>query len=187
MLGLNELTTSRCQPPFRGEQFLESLKGAHTTEKEQLWINFFRTLEMNYAGPCAETVDLFLNLPLDEAEVSPRERRFSLSQVLGRRRLFVSEQGNTFGLCPGDSELGDEIAIIHGAKVPFVVRRAGEGGAYAVVGSAFVAQLMDGSFIEALQASKQLPNCGSVSPWTWRGAQFSVRIPGDECGMVGFV
>jgi hypothetical protein len=187
MLGLNEPMTSRCQPPFTGEKFLESMKGVHMTEKEQLWINFFRTLEMNYAGPCAETIDLFLNLPLDEAESSPRDRRFHLSQVLGRRRLFVSEQRNTFGLCPGDSQLGDEIAIIHGAKVPFVVRRAGEGGAYTVVGPSFVAQLMDGSFLKALQASKQLSNGGSGFPCTWHGAQFSVRIPGDESGMVGFV
>jgi hypothetical protein len=61
-------------------------------EEELLWINFFRTLDMNHAEPGAETVGLFLNLPLDEAEASPRVRCFRLSQMLGRRWLFVTEQ-----------------------------------------------------------------------------------------------
>jgi heterokaryon incompatibility protein (HET) len=187
MLRLNDLTTSRRQPPFRGKQLLESIKSGYPTKEEQLWIDFFRTLEMNYAGPFAETIDLFLKASLDKTERNSNARCFRLSQMLGRRRLFVAKQRNAFGLCPRDAEPGDEIAIIHGAKTPFVVRQVSKGGLYAVVGPAFVVQLMDGSFIEALQSTEQISNGGSATLWTWRGAQFSVRIPQGECGMVGFV
>ncbi|KAH7079453.1 heterokaryon incompatibility protein-domain-containing protein [Paraphoma chrysanthemicola] len=61
-------------------------------------------------------------------------------------RSFISESGYV-GLCPLESQTGDTIAIFVGARVPYVIRQAGEPGTWTLVGEAHVYGIMDGEFM----------------------------------------
>lgn len=67
------------------------------------------------------------------------------------RRLFVSNL-SFLGLGPSDSEIGDEVCLLTGSRVPFVIRRL-ESGEYRVVGECFVFGIMDN---EVLDGSSEL-------------------------------
>ncbi len=69
-----------------------------------------------------------------------------------KRRAFLSDAGHV-GLVPLASEVGDEIHVVPGASVPYVLRLAGavgeEGHRQGVlVGEAYVYGIMDGEFME---------------------------------------
>ncbi|KAH3965816.1 hypothetical protein HBH51_147750 [Parastagonospora nodorum] len=57
-------------------------------------------------------------------------------------QVCVSEKG-WVGLCPVGSRVGDEMMIIAGARVPYIVRKAG-GGTYKLIGESYVHGIMDG-------------------------------------------
>lgn len=58
------------------------------------------------------------------------------------RRLFYSSEGR-FGLGPGRAEVGDKIVILHGSRVPFVLR-GGAAGTHTLVGECFYDGVMYG-------------------------------------------
>lgn len=66
--------------------------------------------------------------------------------------LSKDDFGGYVGLCPSQSEVGDEIFIPIGSHVPLVFRKDGD-GFYRVVGEAYVQGLMDG---EALKLDLQI-------------------------------
>jgi hypothetical protein len=59
---------------------------------------------------------------------------------------FLSTKGYV-GLGPAHLRKGDVICILHGAHVPFILRKS-EGESYQLVGEAFVYGIMDGEFVE---------------------------------------
>ncbi|KAF2848775.1 HET-domain-containing protein [Plenodomus tracheiphilus IPT5] len=67
--------------------------------------------------------------------------------VRNERRFVVTEKGR-LGFVPLAAGLGDVVAVLAGAHVPYVLRSEGEGGGdgscYSVVGDAYVHGIMDG-------------------------------------------
>ena len=66
--------------------------------------------------------------------------------------LIVTKRG-LLGTCPMRGQAGDEIWILRGSDVPFVLRPMGNGGEYCFIGSIFMLDVMDGG---ALRERPQL-------------------------------
>jgi hypothetical protein len=63
------------------------------------------------------------------------------------RRPFISEAG-FIGLVPMDAAEGDLLAVVHVARVPFVLRaREGDKNGWVLIGEAYVDGLMDGEVL----------------------------------------
>ncbi|KAG0699725.1 heterokaryon incompatibility protein-domain-containing protein [Suillus ampliporus] len=62
------------------------------------------------------------------------------------RRVFSTERGD-LGIAHQGARVGDEVVVLPGAAVPFVVREV-EGGAYILIGEAFVHGAMRGEALE---------------------------------------
>ncbi|KAG1757971.1 heterokaryon incompatibility protein-domain-containing protein [Suillus lakei] len=75
-------------------------------------------------------------------------RRFAGTFVwmCSARRVFSTEQGD-LGIAHQSARVGDEVVVVSGAAVPFVVREV-EGGAYVLIGEAFVHGAMSGEALE---------------------------------------
>ncbi|KAI1350381.1 heterokaryon incompatibility protein-domain-containing protein [Xylaria sp. FL0043] len=81
---------------------------------------------------------------------------YHLLACLWQRRLFVTEQ-NRIGLAPRDASIGDEVHIVLGAPVPFILRhieepakegaRTDAGPSYIVIGNSYFHDVMDGGWI----------------------------------------
>ncbi|KAI9154865.1 Heterokaryon incompatibility protein [Paramyrothecium foliicola] len=74
-----------------------------------------------------------------------------ISTSINMRRLFVSEDPGWIGLVPVDTEVGDEVVLLEGGRVPYILRRAREckdasgTSLYHFVGAAYMHGVMDGS------------------------------------------
>ncbi|KAG2129759.1 heterokaryon incompatibility protein-domain-containing protein [Suillus clintonianus] len=75
-------------------------------------------------------------------------RRFAgtFLRMCSARRVFSTEQGG-LGIAHQGARVGDEVVIVPGAAVPFVVREI-ESGVYVLIGEAFVHGVMDGEALE---------------------------------------
>jgi hypothetical protein len=67
-------------------------------------------------------------------------------RMCSARRVFSTEQGD-LGIAHQGARVGDEVVVVPGAAVPFVVREV-EGGAYVLIGEAFVHGAMNGEALE---------------------------------------
>jgi hypothetical protein len=65
--------------------------------------------------------------------------------LLGRN-MFVTD-GASMGLSSRDVKVGDEVVLVRGARMVFVVRRREDGEGYTLVGEAYVSGAMDGEFV----------------------------------------
>ena len=74
------------------------------------------------------------------------------------RSLFITEDGH-FGLGPESAAEKDEVWILFGAQVPFVLRPAPERGpnAYTLVGEAYVHGFMEGEALHGRSSSEREP------------------------------
>ncbi|KAI4691312.1 uncharacterized protein J4E84_003603 [Alternaria hordeiaustralica] len=68
-------------------------------------------------------------------------------------KCFVSTTG-FMGLVYPDAQPGDEIVILFGLEMPFVVRPDAEPGHYQLIGECFVLGLMEGEAMEGLEDSQ---------------------------------
>jgi hypothetical protein len=75
----------------------------------------------------------------------------TVRQICTGKRFGITEHGR-MGLFPGSSKAGDEVVLIAGAKVPFVLRRIGKGEKgiiyFKLVGPAFVEGVMYGEGLD---------------------------------------
>ncbi|KAG2345313.1 hypothetical protein BDR05DRAFT_960759, partial [Suillus weaverae] len=67
------------------------------------------------------------------------------------RRVFSTNQGD-LGIAHQGARVGDEVVVVPGAAVPFVVREV-EGGLYILIGEAFVHGAMNGEALEGKDSS----------------------------------
>ena len=74
-----------------------------------------------------------------------------------RRKPFITTKGN-LGLGPLAMQEGDMVAVLAGANVPFIVRKATE-GRLEIVGEAYVNGIMDGEAFEKPGSSQILEFC----------------------------
>jgi len=72
--------------------------------------------------------------------------------AFGRRRLFRTST-ELLGLGPMDMVIGDEVWILAGAKMPFVLRSL-ENGRYRLLGQAYVHGVMHGEAVEGSDGSE---------------------------------
>lgn len=71
----------------------------------------------------------------------------SVDRYAAAMRFCTTKEGK-LGQAPAGAQEGDEICIIKGAQVPFVVRAGSESGKYRIVGEAYVHGVMDGEMLD---------------------------------------
>ncbi|KAK8041283.1 heterokaryon incompatibility protein-domain-containing protein [Apiospora phragmitis] len=67
--------------------------------------------------------------------------------ALSGRRFFVTEQGH-MGIGPPTLKTGDEVCVLLGGEVPFVLRPVGERGTFKLVGQCYTHGFMDGEAVQ---------------------------------------
>jgi hypothetical protein len=92
-----------------------------------------------------------LNLPLPRVEPHLIDFGGMMEMMLGRR-LMWSVQGY-LGSVPDIAREGDAIALVHGCRVPLVLREA-DGGAWELVGDCYVHGIMYGERFESSRCGK---------------------------------
>ena len=66
-----------------------------------------------------------------------------------QRRLFETQPGGTFGLCPAETKVGDYVVFFYGCRTPMVVRPVAKGGKlYRLIGEAYMPYQMEGESLE---------------------------------------
>lgn len=104
---------------------------------ESIPVAFFKTLTMGRIG--------------DDAGHEPEDlMRVEIARIkaIERRRFFVTQAG-FMALGPAETQVGDKVVVIHGAHVPFVLRKDVDGGGgHAVVGEVYVHGLMNGEALD---------------------------------------
>ncbi|KAL1607978.1 Folylpolyglutamate synthetase [Paraconiothyrium brasiliense] len=93
--------------------------------------------------------------PLDKIEEASRSFYYQKSRAYQKilrafgkgRRFFVTQTGY-LGLGPDSVEAGDEVYIISGASIPFVLRPTGGSRSYKIIGETYVHGIMDGEFMQ---------------------------------------
>ncbi|KAK4445298.1 hypothetical protein QBC34DRAFT_384322 [Podospora aff. communis PSN243] len=68
----------------------------------------------------------------------------TLATALLDRTMYVTE-GGRMGLCWPHAKAGDEVWILHGSKMPFVLRPVGE--AYNLIGDCYLQGVMEGECV----------------------------------------
>jgi len=67
------------------------------------------------------------------------------------RRFFVTDTGY-IGLCPEIAQTGDEVCILQGGRVPYVIRQFGV-GEWELIGECYVSGTMHGEFVERTEGN----------------------------------
>ncbi|TEY39986.1 hypothetical protein BOTCAL_0444g00080 [Botryotinia calthae] len=60
------------------------------------------------------------------------------------RRFFIAKEPRWIGLVPMDAQIGDQIFLLEGGKVPYILRRIGGKDEYKIIGDCYVYGIMDG-------------------------------------------
>jgi len=87
---------------------------------------------------------------------------WSMLPVIYGRAMFLTQQGH-IGMCYPDSRIGDEVWVLHGGKVPFVLRQIQEHDrrialgmpGYVFVGDCYLDRFMDGEAIQDGRSRRQ--------------------------------
>jgi hypothetical protein len=95
--------------------------------------------------------------PWPECVVSPQEFKDQVRRVMLYRCLFRTE-GGWMGVCSETCEVGDEVWLLEGGAVPYVLRRMPEGGKKGFVfrGECYVHGAMNGELIKEGDVEQRL-------------------------------
>ncbi|KAM0540538.1 hypothetical protein ACHAPJ_013586 [Fusarium lateritium] len=77
----------------------------------------------------------------------------ALAPVLHDYRVFITES-NLFGVGPVDMEIGDQLCVLFGAEVPFLLRPK---DGYRVIGECYVYDIMHGEILDKLASDPDRP------------------------------
>ena len=90
---------------------------------------------------------------MDRSRIATFKAR--MAEVKATRRMFRSGK-HYIGMGSKSVEVGDQIWLLRGANVPFILRRAGNGnGNYRLIGEAYVHGIMHGEAMEGRLGSVQ--------------------------------
>ncbi|KAH8681787.1 heterokaryon incompatibility protein-domain-containing protein [Xylariales sp. PMI_506] len=70
-----------------------------------------------------------------------------IAKACSHRALYVSEKGY-MGLAPWNARKGDVVAILHGAKTPFLLRERPRSGRFRLIGETFLYGIMGGEALD---------------------------------------
>lgn len=66
------------------------------------------------------------------------------------------------GLVPSSTEVGDEVHVLGGVTVPFVLRATAETQKYTLIGDSYIHGIMDGEFVAGKDGVEDLGKWGLV-------------------------
>jgi hypothetical protein len=75
------------------------------------------------------------------------------SNRISEATFCVSERGYA-GLVPAGAAVGDSICVLHGGKVPFVLRETSRKGVFKMIGECYIHGLMYGEALELQETAK---------------------------------
>ncbi|KAF0322271.1 heterokaryon incompatibility protein [Colletotrichum asianum] len=85
-------------------------------------------------------------------QLEERDADFQLEKYALGRRFFITKKGY-MGLAPAGAETGDNVVVLFGSHVPFILRGR-EAGDYEVVGETYVSGIMKGEVLKELNDGK---------------------------------
>ncbi|KAH6716999.1 heterokaryon incompatibility protein-domain-containing protein [Leptodontidium sp. MPI-SDFR-AT-0119] len=121
----------------------------------QLYENYYSAFRKQLGMPSTDPQDRDQERVEDSAgdELNMHARRFvaALWQSAHGRKYCLTARGD-MTIVPKFAEMGDEICLLAGCNVPFVIRRvkgmADDGGRYELVGECYVHEIMRGADVE---------------------------------------
>ncbi|KUJ16687.1 HET-domain-containing protein [Mollisia scopiformis] len=133
------------------------LTAVHTPENvsRQFFLDWFkRNRQLHIQGHSLEDIcKESLEVPSDENESFPDQEtflsRFQDSTRRMSRRFMTTRNGNT-GMVPCRTEKGDEIWVLHGCRIPMVLRKADKEATFNVVGECYLNDFMNGEAFNLL-------------------------------------
>ncbi|KAI0446705.1 HET domain-containing protein [Xylaria telfairii] len=69
-------------------------------------------------------------------------------------RSFVVTSGNLMGICPGDTEVGDQVVVLYGGGVPYIARR--QVSSWLFIGESYVHGLMKGEVFRSCRRGEAI-------------------------------
>lgn len=115
-----------------------------------------------------DTYDIITKASLEGDLPGEPQRFLDVADVLcSKRRLFVTASGH-LGYGPGNAEVGDIVAILGGASMPFILQR--EDDAYSIVGECFIDETMHGEAVQVVKEKQRLR--GPITAKGFRKAMF---------------
>jgi hypothetical protein len=75
-----------------------------------------------------------------------------ISYAVRGRRFFFTDTGY-IGLGPESAQEGDEVCMLEGGRVSYVIWEVGWGGGWELVGKCFVAGVMHGEFVDQAEGN----------------------------------
>ncbi|KAM3072057.1 hypothetical protein ACMFMG_008518 [Clarireedia jacksonii] len=124
------------------------LDGRYQSSKEAVWRTM---LADTYAGEhpappeCEEIMAEFLSPDADHTRAQMEQMRQEIEHANDRRSLFRTSIG-CLGIGPQSLQVHDEVWVLKGATVPFVLRPR-EDGTYQLIGEAYLHGLMHGELV----------------------------------------
>lgn len=108
----------------------------------------------------------YQDVPGAETQLSRSERHLNVFEshvifMAAGRRFFVSGTG-LIGLAPQDAQVGDEIWVVNGGRVPLIVRplssvqNGSHDDEYTFIGDSYVHGIMRGEFVEKQQTERTI-------------------------------
>jgi hypothetical protein len=73
-------------------------------------------------------------------------------------RPFISKSGYV-GLCPLETQSGDQIAVFMGARVPYIIRKKENEPRWILIGESHVYGIMDGEFMSNSPVPEEITLC----------------------------
>ena len=126
--------------PKRADQNTPARPSAAFFEYFSAWVKQFRLIQENYRD--GRPVDTSTRAYQD-IEALSHEWLIQMGPTAGRR--LGALHCKRLALLPGNARVGDEVWILSGVKLPFVVRR--KGAHYQLVGSCYLHGMMDGQAV----------------------------------------
>lgn len=131
-----------------------AMYGVHPGTDQFRWLNGCReSLAGEDRSPWSVSTDR-RSSRWNEKWIAARQRFSCAAGLVARnRRLFTSESGHV-GLGPGDIAAGDEVWVLAGAAVPFILRGR-EDGRKTLVGPCYIDDVMDGEAVSAAKSGER--------------------------------
>jgi hypothetical protein len=103
-----------------------------------------------------------IKVPLPDEQVKNNFLSFACIQCqLGRMcdsRPFISKSGYV-GLCPLETQSGDQIAVFMGVRVPYIIRKKENEPRWILIGESHVYGIMDGEFMSNSPVPEEITLC----------------------------
>ncbi|KAF5523356.1 Heterokaryon incompatibility protein 6, OR allele [Colletotrichum aenigma] len=128
-------------------QFDDKALEESTRSRRYKWENGLHTPDRNQSARLQKLAfEVYGEVPSIISQLQSEENDFQLEKYALGRRFFITKKGY-MGLAPIGAQTGDDVVVLFGSHVPFILRGRGSGH-YEVVGETYVSGIMKGEVLK---------------------------------------